>query len=195
MFLKCCDIINAQKIFQSMANKKNVDTWNILLNGMISDNKVDDAFILFDEMIKQNIKPDCFTYSSMAKATENSKEKANRIYEMIKNDTNINLYQTTVLCNSLIIMFGKCGNISAAMDVWNILRAENRGKISIRSWNSIINVNYHHGEYQTVLDLFDELVASGNTIKPQKKTYHICVHGRRYYAQLAHHQIRGVVSI
>eukprot|EP01083_Nonionella_stella_P262126 891675_1 len=125
-------------------------------------------------MLKQNIKPDCFTYSSIAKAINESNDKANKVYEMIKNDENVDLFQNIVLCNSLIVMFGKCRNFDAAMEIWNTLRENKKVNVDIRSWNGIINTCLYNKRYEMVLDLYDEMMGK-KRVQPQIKTHHICI--------------------
>eukprot|EP01083_Nonionella_stella_P039671 107887_1 len=183
MYLKCGELLRAQQVFGVMKNKKDIGTWNILINGLVRDHKIDDAFLLFEQLNKQNIQPDPFTYSSIMKGIKTNDElglkRANQIYEMVQKDTNIDLLKDIVLCNSLIIMFAKCGDIVAAMDIWNNLVSTCPNIINIRTWNAVLNSQYHNGEHQIVLDLFEQFKDRNQNrkkpLQPQIKTYFIWI--------------------
>ena len=134
MYLKCGDMDKAQQIFKSLSNKQEGTTWNILINGMIDDNKSQDAIHLFHQMKTRNINPDQITYSMMAKAIwcVKSLEEANKLYEMIQNDENVNIYKEIPVCNALITMFGKCGDASMAEEIWNGLKEKCPKQINIK---------------------------------------------------------------
>ena len=177
MYLKCGNKNNAQKIFNSMKNKKDTVTWGILINGMINDNQPNEAIDWFYEMVKQNIKPNHATYSSITKEINDikSSEKANEIYEMIQNDPNINLYDYIDLCTALISMLSKCGNNTEKSNaIFDYLLNNKPNELDITIWNVIMDHNFHRGNFQKVLNFYDKL-KEFKQIKLQIKTYNICL--------------------
>ena len=90
MYLSCGDSETAQDIFNSLpeSNKNSRDTWCILINGMVMNDKLDEAFELFEEMKRRDIVIDKYVYSTMSKAVSRSKsvDKANALFDEIENE-------------------------------------------------------------------------------------------------------------
>eukprot|EP01084_Bolivina_argentea_P233694 393537_1 len=187
MFLSIGNVELAQKI--SRNSKRSITTFNILINGMIEDNKYNEAINLFYDMNKQNINPNSIAYSSVGKAIGHlgCLNEANKLFDMVQNDSNLDMYtyENIALCNCFITMFGKCGNISKAMEIFEYLLNNKCNIMNIITWNSIINIHFYDGNYEKMLDLYCKLISIyDNTknmnkkvnIKPQMKTFQMAMY-------------------
>eukprot|EP00483_Globobulimina_turgida_P013470 UN13494 len=149
------------------------------MNGMIEDNKYEEAIRLFNDM---TIHPNNFTYSCLAKAICKLKclNEANKLYKMIQNDANMDIHKNIAVCNSLIRMFDRCGDIMQATEIFEFVLNHKRNCMDIITWNSMISIYFEEGNYGKVLDLYSQLMSiyrtrtrinSKNKIKPQIKTF------------------------
>ncbi|KAG0497650.1 hypothetical protein HPP92_002341 [Vanilla planifolia] len=69
------------------------------------------------------------------------------------------------VCNALIDMYAKCGDVACALTVFRSLHSK-----TLVSWNAAIMTLAHHGRGRDALQLFDELLSS-TSIEPDTITY------------------------
>ncbi|KAG0502029.1 hypothetical protein HPP92_002101 [Vanilla planifolia] len=69
------------------------------------------------------------------------------------------------VCNALIDMYAKCGDVACALTVFRSLHSK-----TLVSWNAAIMTLAHHGRGRDALQLFDELLSS-TSIEPDAITY------------------------
>lgn len=174
MYLSCGDIEKAQELFNALpeSSKNSRDTWCVLLNGMIMNNKFEQAFELFDEMKKKDITINTYVYSIMTKAISRSKsiDRANALFDEIENDPNHSVYDDIAVCASFITMFSMIDNIDKAAEIWQYMYQNKHDLIDIRAWMAIMNTYYYIKDYSKVIELYTQLIQDyGNTSDPKIK--------------------------
>eukprot|EP01084_Bolivina_argentea_P211460 359718_1 len=186
MFIKCGDMEHAKEIFQTKCDKTSVSTWCVFIDGMIEDNQHIEAINLFHAMINNGISPDCFAYTIITKGIRRLKalDKANWIYDMIKQDENVNINNDIPLCNSLITMFGACGDVNKSNEIWYNLINNKLNIADNKTLQAIIIANYDSGNYYNVIEIYvtmkqfrdnmpvinDQLKGSYRNMNPQRLT-------------------------
>ncbi|XP_024537511.1 pentatricopeptide repeat-containing protein At2g13600-like [Selaginella moellendorffii] len=145
-------MILAQEVFDGMIHR-DVVAWTSLILGYVENGESSRALNLFNEM---DCEPDSFTFVAVLKAlgclAQESKDKTfflERGIEIHKKVKAKRLESNVVVANTLVDMYGKCGNMKLAQDVFD--------KISRRdhiSWNSLILGYAANGQSLHSLELF-----------------------------------------
>ena len=68
------------------------------------------------------------------------------------------------MCNALVDMYAKCGNLDKA---WSVI--EGMGERDLLSWNSMLHGIANHGHGERALELFVKMTGQG--IKPDGVTF------------------------
>lgn len=69
MYAKCNMIREARAIFQSnFTNDKDQATWNAMITGNTQNGLIKQSFVVFKEMLEQNLKPNAVTLASILHA-------------------------------------------------------------------------------------------------------------------------------
>ncbi|KAK7314876.1 hypothetical protein VNO77_33404 [Canavalia gladiata] len=80
------------------------------------------------------------------------------------------------ILNALVDMYGKCGNLERARKVFEM----NPDK-GLTSWNSMINSLALHGQSESAIAIFEEMVEHGGDVQPDEVTFigllNACTHG------------------
>ncbi|KAK7835010.1 pentatricopeptide repeat-containing protein [Quercus suber] len=82
----------------------------------------------------------------------------------------------TFISNALIDMYGKCGNLKEARRVFDMTLNK-----SLTSWNSMINSFALHGQSESAITVFEEMMQCEGDVKPDEVTFvgllNACTHG------------------
>uniref|UniRef100_A0A7N0V2F2 DYW domain-containing protein n=1 Tax=Kalanchoe fedtschenkoi TaxID=63787 RepID=A0A7N0V2F2_KALFE len=162
MYSKCGDIENSMQIFNASLHKNDV-TWNTMIVGHVQFGDQLTAFSLFSDMIKEQVQATQVTYSSVlcACASSASLKPGTQVHSL----TIKTVYDKNVaVCNSLIDMYAKCGNIKGACLVFDKMKCRDGV-----SWNSMIQAYSLHGLGAAAVRIFERMVDSG--LKPDKLTF------------------------
>ncbi|KAG8378136.1 hypothetical protein BUALT_Bualt08G0106700 [Buddleja alternifolia] len=129
--------------------------WNILISSYISKECFEEAIFAYKQMCYKRIRPDNFTYPSVLKAcAEQSNLELGR--EVHKSINASSLDWNLFVQNALVSMYGKCGDLETARDVFD--------KMSVRdevSWNSIISGYASRGKWDEAFELFESMREAG----------------------------------
>ncbi|KAG2720097.1 hypothetical protein I3760_02G020000 [Carya illinoinensis] len=142
---------------------KNVISWTAMISGFVGAGLNRDALNLFCEMLIAGVKPDnvALVISLSACAHLGALDQGRWIHAYIaKNGIKID----RILGCVLIDMYGKCGDMEEALEVFTKL--EKRGT---SEWTTIINGFAIHGQGEEALDLFVQMNKAG--IKPNLITF------------------------
>ncbi|CAH9136954.1 unnamed protein product [Cuscuta epithymum] len=162
MFAKSSRFDDAWKAFEFLF-EKNCISYNIIADGYAKNLDSSKAFELFNQTEESGVEVDAFTFATLlsAAASIGAVSKGEEIHARLLKSG----FQTNQsVCNALISMYSKCGNIEAASQVFN--ESKNRNAIS---WTSIITGFAKHGFAKRALELFCDMVSSG--VKPNEVTY------------------------
>ncbi|XP_043705090.1 pentatricopeptide repeat-containing protein At1g08070, chloroplastic-like [Telopea speciosissima] len=186
-YCKLGHLTKAWELFDRMGSAKNSITWNTMISGFVQHGEFGRAISTFQQMQEQNVKPTEVTMVSLLSACAHlgALDIGKWIHAYIRRQ---NLRTDVILGNALIDMYGKCGSIEAALDVFHGLPLKN-----IFCWNSIIVGLGMHGYGDQAINAFVEMEKGG--IKPDGVTFvgllSGCSHsglvseGRRYFSQMS----------
>ncbi|KAM7266557.1 hypothetical protein ACFE04_004454 [Oxalis oulophora] len=161
-FSKAGDIEMARMLFDKMP-VKNLVTWTIIISGYAEQGLTKEAFALYNQMEAARLKPDETAFISILGACAESGllGLGMKVHASIKGTR---FHSHTKICNALVDMYAKCGNLDKALNVFN--GSVNR---DIVSWNVMILGLAMHGNGRKALQLFDTM--KQENFKPDKITF------------------------
>lgn len=158
------NLIHLKRVFANVAAPCDVHAWTAYLAALIANDQSTEALHSFEEMKKSNVLPNAVTYTTILAAVAQVRDIAlgTQIHTEI---AQMNLPMTVELENSLMNMYGKCGQYESAVQLFE------RQKVrTIVSWNVMISVCVHNEYYGKALEYFRRLKQS-NSFKPNAITY------------------------
>lgn len=129
--------------------------FNTMIRGHIKDMNLEEAIELYEQMLEMGIQPDKFTYPSLLKGCaclRRLKEGMQFHGQVFKHG----LEDDVVVNNSLINMYGKCGEITQSCSVFK--RMDHFDK-SLATWSAIIAAYANKEMWTECLSLFQELTS------------------------------------
>ncbi|XP_057849780.2 pentatricopeptide repeat-containing protein At1g15510, chloroplastic isoform X2 [Cryptomeria japonica] len=162
MYAKCGSIRKARKSFDKMP-QQNVISWNAIIAGYAQHGLVEEALETFKQMQLAGVKPDSATFASIltvcAKmgALEHGMEIHLRVVES-------RFLSDTIVANTLIAMYAKCGSIQKANGLFNKMPQRN-----VVSWNAIIAGYAQNWLTENALEIFKQMYLTG--VKPNSATF------------------------
>ncbi|KAH9611012.1 hypothetical protein KSS87_013243 [Heliosperma pusillum] len=129
--------------------------WNILLSAYVKNEFSGKALSTYKQMLQFQVMPDEFTYPSILKACGEQRNLAfgKEIHTCISSSS---CGRSLCVQNALISMYGKCGEIEVARDLFNKL--PHRDSFS---WNSMISIYASNGLWREAFLLFDQMHVEG----------------------------------
>ncbi|CAN6852004.1 unnamed protein product [Brassica oleracea] len=161
MYCKCKCIDYAKTVFDGM-KQKNVVSWTAMVVGYGQTGRAEEAVIMLVEMQRSGIQPDHYTLGQAISACSNiaSLEEGSQFHG--KTIVSGLIHYVTV-SNSLVTLYGKCGNIDDSTRLFN--------EMSFRdevSWTAMVSAYAQFGRASEAIDLFDRMVQHG--LKPDAVT-------------------------
>lgn len=161
----CQHPFHSRLVFDSLQHK-NVYLWNSLINGFVKNRLYNDAFHLFNQMCSSEALPDDFTLSTLSKVS--GELRALLPGKSIHGKSiRTGFVFDTVVANSIMSMYCKCGNFAESRKVFDEMTIRNSG-----SWNVIIagcaasgNLSFREETWEFVKRMqIDEVKPDGYTI-------------------------------
>ena len=151
MYGKCGALAKAQEVFGNLS-VRDVVSWNALISGYVRNGETEQAYKCFEHMQHKGYEPNESTFSCILKACGRIEDlsKGQEIHaEIIRRGL---LANDTALGNALIDMYGKCGALPKAREVFDNLQVRN-----VITWGAIIAGCVQHGYAQEALHLFERM--------------------------------------
>ncbi|CAN6455819.1 unnamed protein product [Victoria cruziana] len=150
MYSACGQAEVAFQLFGEMP-KKNLVSWNSVVNGFAQNGRPNEALTLFHQMELEGIKPDGFTMVSILSACAElgSMTLGRRIHVYL---LKVGLLENLHAVNALVDLYGKCGSIKHAYQVFLEMPERN-----VVSWTAMIVGLALHGFADEAISLFDDL--------------------------------------
>ncbi|XP_074280465.1 putative pentatricopeptide repeat-containing protein At3g15130 [Silene latifolia] len=150
MYGKCQRMDSAYKVFDIML-ERNVVTWTALICGCLHQGDAERALSLFHEMGFSDVRPNEYTFSACFKASGllGIPENGMQLHSLCLKD---GFDKFSVVGNSLIDMYVKCGAISRAAQLFDEMNLRDRV-----AWNTIIAGYSSHGDGKVSIYLFSEM--------------------------------------
>lgn len=162
MYAKMDRMEDARKAFEVLF-EKNLVSLNTLVHGYTRNLGSDEAFGVFNEIENASIGADAFTFASLLSgaASIGAVGKGEQIHARL---LKVGFASNLCVCNALISMYTRCGNIEAGFQVFSEMKDRN-----VISWTSIITGFAKHGFARKALDLFEQMLGFG--VEPNEVTY------------------------
>ncbi|PKA52159.1 Pentatricopeptide repeat-containing protein [Apostasia shenzhenica] len=171
MYSNCGETDLSSKMFA--ASSRITTTWNAFISGFAQKGLAQEATELFKQMLMEGSVPDLITITSMlpAYACSADLQQVNNIHcFLLKAGFVENIEATTCLIDSYI----KTGCLSIAWELFDELPVKD-----VVSWSAIIAGYGKHGNAETAVRLFDQMLQSG--VEPNEVTLtsvlNSCSHG------------------
>ncbi|XP_038685491.1 pentatricopeptide repeat-containing protein At5g66520-like [Tripterygium wilfordii] len=164
-YLRYGNLDIALALFQSM-EMRNIITWNSIITGFVQGGRPKEALEFFREMQSlQNdmVKPDKITIASALTACAylGAIDHGKWVHSYLRRS---GLEFDTVIGTALVDMYGKCGFVERAYEVFKEMP-----KKDTLAWTAMISVFASHGLAKEAFDLLKEMVAEG--VKPNHVTF------------------------
>ncbi|KAH6778053.1 Tetratricopeptide repeat superfamily protein [Perilla frutescens var. hirtella] len=172
MYANCMHLDDSYKVFSLSPTKDGV-SWNSIIAVCVQNGRFDDGLKYFREMLKADVEPVAFSFSSIMPSCANlttlclGKQLHGYILRRGFDD---NIF----VASSLMDMYAKCGNIRIAR--WIFDKMEFQDTVS---WTSIIMAYASHGHARDAISFFTKMEIEG--IKPNSGSFlavlTACSHG------------------
>ncbi|KAI3440977.1 uncharacterized protein J3R85_003023, partial [Psidium guajava] len=154
MFAKCGSLAEARNVFEDMP-RKDLPSWSAMIGGAVHDGDSLGALRLLKRMGQEGLKPDSVTVASILPAC-GKLEDAHMGMALQGFALRSGFESDIYVSNALIDMYGKCGLVNKAREVFcNIV---NKDAVS---WSALIAGYSQNGEYRWSLELYLEMSNAG----------------------------------
>ncbi|KAF3446011.1 hypothetical protein FNV43_RR11189 [Rhamnella rubrinervis] len=171
-FCRSGEIEKARSFFNEIP-EKDVISWNIMINSYARAHRFGELFELFREMQRSKVKPDRLTLISMLSscASVGALNHGIWVHVYIKKNS---IELDNMLGTALIDMYGKCGSIAKAYNLFCEMTKKN-----VFMWTAMIAAHAMEGQAKKAIELFSEMEATET--KPDHVTFiallSACSHG------------------
>ncbi|KAL3748415.1 hypothetical protein ACJRO7_009625 [Eucalyptus globulus] len=166
MYSKCGSLLNACRIFRSMATR-NVVSWTVMIDGYAWNGHFNEALSIYRQMESANVRPDEVTLLSVISVcSELGSSELGEWITLIVEKCGPKRERTT-LANALMRMHAKCGNILKACQIFNGMKER-----TLITWTTMIQALAMHGHGRAALMRFVQMQRQG--LKPDGVVF-LCV--------------------
>ncbi|CAN1784080.1 Pentatricopeptide repeat-containing protein At3g05340 [Linum perenne] len=171
MYSKCGNVEDAWRVFES-ANQIDEVSMTVILVGFAQNGFEEEAIQFFVKMVNAGVEVDASMVSAaLAAFGSSSSSLGQQIHStIVKQRLDSNVF----VCNGLINMYSKCGDLKKSMTIFNNMNCKN----SV-SWNSMIAAFARHGDFSTAMQLYEDMKLE--RVNPTDVTFlsllHACGHG------------------
>ncbi|XP_020099618.1 pentatricopeptide repeat-containing protein At1g33350 [Ananas comosus] len=164
---------NALLLFEEMPAERDVPSWNAVITGCTQNGLFSEAVELFCRMVVEGVKPNHTTVSCILSACGHlGMLRVGKLVHSYVCRSQLGL--TPFVSNSLLDMYGRCGNLKEAQWIFDV--SSDR---SLIAWNSLINCFALHGHCERAIAAFDNMKLE--RIEPDEITFvgllNACTHG------------------
>lgn len=151
MYVKFGMLEDARKVFDKMP-ERNVVSWTTMISAFTNADMSYNALEFFVQMIRNDVKPNMFTFSSVLRACESSQTLKQLHCATIKPGLESDVF----IRSSLIDSYSKCGELQTSLKVFNEMET-----LDAVVWNSIIGSFAQNNEGDKALNLFKRMKRAG----------------------------------
>ncbi|MCO5591488.1 hypothetical protein L7F22_045472 [Adiantum nelumboides] len=165
MYGNCGRIEDARTMFDRM-NDRDVAVWNAIITAYSQQGNVEASISLFCEMLAEGQIPNKVTFVTLIPvcADEAVLTQGSWIHEHVVSS---NLKLDIEIGNSLVNMYGRCGSLEDALEVFSRMPEHN-----VVSWSSLLMLYTQHDFTEEALQLFEQMLTAGVT--PDKVVF-LCI--------------------
>ncbi|KAL3830349.1 hypothetical protein ACJIZ3_019151 [Penstemon smallii] len=150
LYARCGCIHEAHLAFEKIDARDNI-SWNGMISGFAQSGQTEEALKVFSQMIQAGGEASQFTYGSAVSAAANltNVKLGMQIHaKIIKTGYD----SETEVCNVLMTLYAKCGNLKGARRVFFEMPQKNEV-----SWNAMITGYSQHGFGRQAIELFEDM--------------------------------------
>jgi pentatricopeptide repeat protein len=162
MFAKCGSVEDARRVFDQMV-QRDVISWTSMIKGYAEAGRSEQAYAVFQEMLRVGPEPDKVTYLSILNAVASP--------QVLKWGKEVHAhiiaagYETDVrIGTALVNMYFKCGNLMDAQQVFDKMTTRD-----IVAWNTLIGGYAAAGYGEEALTAYNQM--QSEAFQPNKITY------------------------
>ncbi|XP_072959213.1 pentatricopeptide repeat-containing protein At1g18485 [Typha angustifolia] len=155
MYSMCGCVSASRRVFDELG-EKNLYQWNAMISGYARNEMWEEAVDVFCRLMSTTkLRPDNFTLPCVFKSCAGISDVG--FGKLVHgNAVKLGLGTDTFVGNSLISMYGKCGNVDEAVHAFETMPERN-----LVSWNTMMSVFSDNGLLQKGIDLFKEMLLVG----------------------------------
>ncbi|KAJ1691779.1 hypothetical protein LUZ63_015934 [Rhynchospora breviuscula] len=154
MYVRLSSTVHAKKVFDEMP-VRDIISWNALISGYQQNGLCEETLQMFSSLVL-HLKPNEYTFGSVLCAISTGETISlvfGRMCHCYINKLGLNTNE--FVSGALIDMYAKQGSLEDSVKVFNGTSVR-----TIVSWTAIISAHSKHGNYNRVLDLFENMVNS-----------------------------------
>ncbi|XVF46893.1 hypothetical protein PTKIN_Ptkin03bG0064600 [Pterospermum kingtungense] len=150
-YIKLGNIEEAAKVFEQI-DERDIVAWSAMLAGYAQTGDSEGASKMFMRLVKEGIKPNEFTFSSVINACAAPTAPLEQGKQFHAWSIKSKLSDSLCVSSALITMYAKRGNIDNAYQVF-----KRQCQRDLVSWNSMISGYAQHGHAKKALEVFEEM--------------------------------------
>lgn len=147
MYGFCHLMVDAEKVFETVRKHDEV-SWNALIGGYAENEEREDALKAFRLMRQEGPCANYITIVNILSACSTSSDLLTHGKPIHAHTILTGLESDKYVCNSLISMYAKCGDLSSSDHIFHQLDNED-----VVTWNAMIAANAHHGHAEEAIKL------------------------------------------
>lgn len=159
------EVDSALELFKGMEERRNIITWNSVITGLAQGGRAKEALDVFHEMQNSEnvVRPDKITVASAlsACASLGAIDHGKWVHSYLERS---GIECDMVIGTALVDMYGKCGCVNRALEVFNGMRGKD-----FLAWTAMISVLALNGYGEEAFEVFEEMVAAG--VRPNAVTF------------------------
>lgn len=134
MYAKCGVVNYARRIFDGM-ERRDLTSWNTVLNGYAIARRMEEGLKLFDEMLDSGLSPDTVTFIALLSGCSHTglTEEGQTLFNRMRTEFGISPTAEHYAC--LVDMLGRAGRLKEALQVVKNMGKNPSGSI----WGSLLN--------------------------------------------------------
>ncbi|KAK9069180.1 hypothetical protein SSX86_013296 [Deinandra increscens subsp. villosa] len=153
MYVRCGSKELARKFFDCMPIKE-LATWNAMISGYAQNGYATEALELYRELESSGLDPNPITLVGVLSSCAHLGARKIGV-DIEKKVQNSSFKHNIFLNNALINMYARCGDLRKAQEIFDNMLEKN-----LVSWTAIIGGYGMHGEGETAVHLFNEMIRS-----------------------------------
>lgn len=184
MYARCGMLLEARDLFDEL-QVRDVVSWNAMSSRYVEHGCDEEALECLEQMLREDVTPDLLTYVSCLKACGclGAIDKGQELHAEVSKE---GFEYDSFVCSTLVDMYGKCGLLVEAHDVFDDLPSQD-----VVVWNALLAGYAFIGENEYVFHLFEKM--KGQEVKPNGITFlsvlTACSHGGLVLKGLIYFQV------
>ncbi|XP_010257751.1 PREDICTED: pentatricopeptide repeat-containing protein At5g39680 [Nelumbo nucifera] len=177
MYSSCSDVQGAFEVFETVSGS-DILSYNSMIHGLLEHGYLNKALEVLIKMVSEPVVWDNITYVTVINLCKHLKDLNlglqihNRIFR-----TGLKL--DVFICSAIIDMYGKCGKIFSARNVFDGLCNHN-----VVSWTAIMDAYIQNGCFEEAFNLFIQMERKG--VLPNECTYAVILNSCAELSSLRH---------